>query len=279
MNATLTWLRILGSSLAPALCVLFFLLGLCGPWLSSLDPEALDLNHIYALPSANHPLGTADNGVDILAVLLHGTRLAAQIGVSVVGCSVLVGATLGAIAGLWGGAVDQTVCAVADVVQAFPAVLLNIAILALVESPGIIHVVIALSANGWVLFARLARAETLVLREREFVAAAQVLGASRWHLLRQHIVPNLLGPIVVQASAAFGGVVLMEATLSFLGLGPGRASSWGALLDQGSSVLLRFPHVALFSGSVIALTVLAFNLSGDGLRDWLDPTQRRSRAA
>ena len=169
---------------------------------------------------------------------------------------------------------DDAISGLADLVQAFPAVLLNIAILALVARPGIGHVILALSANGWVLYARLARAETLALREREFVTAARALGADERRVLTRHVLPNLAGPLVVQATAGFGGVVLMESTLSFLGLGPSGTLSWGSLLDQGSAVLLRFPHVALASGAAIGLTVLSFNLAGDALRDALDPTAK-----
>jgi peptide/nickel transport system permease protein len=138
-------------------------------------------------------------------------------------------------------------------------------------------VVLSLCMNGWVLYARLARAEVLGLREREFVQAARALGASETRVLAVHLLPNVLGPLVVQATAGFGGAILMESTLSFLGLGPARAVSWGSLLDQGSSVLLRFPHVALIAGGAMALTVLGFNLAGDAVRDALDPRTRTRR--
>ena len=127
-----------------------------------------------------------------------------------------------------------------DLLQAFPAVLLNIALLAVVARPGVGHVVLSLSVSGWVLYARLARAEVLSLREREFVVAARALGARESRVLLRHLVPNLIGPLMVQATAGLGGVILMESTLSFLGLGPAQAVSWGALLDQGSSVLCAF---------------------------------------
>jgi ABC-type dipeptide/oligopeptide/nickel transport system permease subunit len=136
--------------------------------------------------------------------------------------------------------------------------------------------ILALSANGWVLFARIARAQTMLLRESEFVGAARLLGASEAHILLRHIAPNAFGPLCIQATAALGAAVLAEATLSFLGLGPGAGASWGALLDQGSAVLLRFPHVALTAGAAISLTVLGFNLAGDYLRDRLDPRTARS---
>ncbi len=255
-------------------CMLFFAVALLGPVLVGVAPDALDLAHAYALPGASHWLGTTDNGVDLLSALVHGARLAAQISVSVVAVSCVAGGLLGAAAGLFGGRLDACIAGLADLLQAFPAVLLNIAVLSLVARPGVGHVVLSLSITGWVLYARLARAEALSLREREFVQAARALGLSEWRVLLRHVVPNLVSPLVVQATAGFGGAILMESTLSFLGLGPARATSWGALLDQGSAVLLRFPHVALLVGAAMAATVLAFNLAGDVMRDVLDPRLR-----
>jgi peptide/nickel transport system permease protein len=252
----------------------FFFLGLVGPWIAPYDPLAIDLLHEYEPPSSAHWLGTGDNGIDILSALLHGARLAAIVGIVVVGVSVLLGTTLGTWAGYYGKLPDHLVTGVADLVQAFPAIVLNIAVLALVAKPGLIHLIVALAVNGWVLYARLARAETLSLREREFIEAARSLGVRAPDIMRRHIVPNLLGPLVIQATTGLGVVILAESTLSFLGLGPGKAVSWGALLDQGTAVLLRFPHVALFSGGAIAITVLGFNLTGDWLRDRLDPRLR-----
>ena len=254
--------------------LVFFVLGVVGPWIAPYDPLAIDLLHEYEPPSSEHWLGTGDNGIDILSALLHGARLAAIVGIVVVGVSVVLGTMLGTWAGYYGRLPDHLVTGVADLVQAFPAIVLNIAVLALVAKPGLIHLIVALAVNGWVLYARLARAETLSLREREFVEAARALGVRAPEIMRRHIVPNLLGPLVIQATTGLGVVILAESTLSFLGLGPGKAVSWGALLDQGTAVLLRFPHVALFSGGAIALTVLGFNLTGDWLRDRLDPRLR-----
>lgn len=255
-------------------CVFFLALATVGPPLVSTSPDAIDLAHAYELPSREHLLGTADNGVDLLSALVHGARVAAIISVSVVGISLVLGGLLGALAGMRGGRFEGAVMALCDLLQAFPAVLLNIALLSVVARPSIEHVVLALSVSGWVFYARLARAEVLSLREREFVVAARALGASEGRVLVSHLLPNLFGPLLVQATTGFGGVILMEATLSFLGLGPARAVSWGALLDQGSSVLLRFPHVALLSGFAIASVVLGFNLAGDALREVLDPRLR-----
>jgi peptide/nickel transport system permease protein len=251
--------------------VLFLLLAVLGPWLAPYSPFQIDLAHEYELPSARHWLGTTDNGVDILSVLLHGARLAGVVAFFTVSTSLLIGGTLGTIAGYRGGRTDHLITGACDIVQAFPAIVLNIAVLALVARPGLPHLVLALIAHGWVMFARLSRAQALVLRDVEFVQAARALGASEARVLVFHVVPNLIGPLIVQASAAVGAAVLAESTLSFLGLGPGAAASWGALLDQGSAVLLRFPHVALIAGGTIAVTVFAANRTGDVLRDRLDP--------
>lgn len=254
--------------------VAFFVLGAVGPLVAPYDPLAIDLLHEYEPPSGAHWLGTGDNGIDILSALLHGARLAAIVGLVVIAVSVTLGTALGTFAGYYGKLPDHLITGLADLVQAFPAIVLNIAVLALVARPGLVHLIVALAVNGWVLYARLARAETLLLREREFVEAARALGVPAGQVMRRHVVPNLLGPLVIQATTGLGVVILAESTLSFLGLGPGKAVSWGALLDQGTSVLLRFPHVALFSGGAIAITVLGFNLTGDWLRDRLDPRHR-----
>ncbi len=266
--------RLRKTPLGLAIVVGFFLLAIVGPSVAPYDPLAIDLLHEYDPPSWSHLLGTGDNGIDILSALLHGAQLAAIVGVVVVAVSVLIGTLLGTWAGYAGRTTDHAITGIADLVQAFPAIVLNIAVLALVARPGLMHLIVALAVNGWVLYARLARAETLSLREREFVEAARALGVPTPQVLVRHVIPNLLGPLVIQATTGLGVVILAESTLSFLGLGPGKAVSWGALLDQGTSVLLRFPHVALFSGGAIALTVLGFNLTGDWLRDRLDPRLR-----
>lgn len=256
---------------APFLVAVFALCALWGPMVAPYAPDAIALERAFELPSAEHWLGTADNGVDVLSVLLHGARLSGLVALLSVGVSLIVGLCLGLLAGYRGGLVDHLLSALMDLVQAFPGIVLVIGILALTAEPGLLHMVVALSAGGWVLFARIARAETLRLREIEFVVAARALGASDLRILARHVAPNLFGPLVVQATSALGIAVLAEATLSFLGLGPSGHASWGALLDQGSAVLLRFPHVALIAGSAISATVLSFNLTGDLLRDLADP--------
>lgn len=255
----------------------FVLLAIFGPFFAGFDPERIDLAHEYESPSTTHWLGTTDNGVDILSVILHGARLAGIVGITVVLISVVVGTLLGTLAAYRGGKIDQAITGLADLTQPFPSVMLNVAMLALVAKPGVVHLVLALLPSGWVIYARIARAQTLTLREREYVHAARALGMTDRRILLRHILPNLASPLAIQATSHLGGAILAESTLSFLGLGPGRAASWGALLDQGSAVLLRFPHVALIAGFTIAITVLGFNLAGDWLRDRLDPRSFRSR--
>lgn len=264
-------LRMGSEAFGVASVLLFLTLTAIGPLVAPYSPTRIDLAHEYELPSVGHWLGTTDNGVDVLSALLYGARLSGVVALATVGASLLIGGALGAYAGYRGGRADMWVTGLCDLVQAFPSIVLNVAVLALTAEPGVLHLVLALIAHGWVLFARVARANALVLRQAEFVQAARALGLAEWRVLARHVIPNLAGPLVVQATAALGGAVLAESTLSFLGLGPGASASWGALLDQGSAVLLRFPHVALIAGGTIAVTVYAANRAGDYLRDRLDP--------
>ena len=195
----------------------FVLTAIVGPWFAPYRPQAIDLAHEMAAPSRAHWFGTGDNGVDVLSVLLAGARLAAIVAVASVGLSLVAGAALGASAGYAGGRIDQAVSRVTDAVQATPGLMINIALLALLARPGVIHIVFALSATGWVPYTRVARAEALRLRDREFVTAARALGASPLRIVARHIVPNAIGPLVVQATFGLGGAVLAEASLSFLG--------------------------------------------------------------
>jgi peptide/nickel transport system permease protein len=162
-----------------------------------------------------------------------------------------------------------------DVVQAFPGVLLNIFIVSLVQRPTVALLVVALSTTGWVGYARLARAEVLAVRERDFVQAARALGLPPWRVALRHVLPNITAPLIIQASFSVAGTLLAEATLSFLGLGPPVSYSLGALLSQGTTYLWRTHHLATYPGLLLAVAVLGFNLLGDGLRDQLDPRARR----
>jgi peptide/nickel transport system permease protein len=224
--------------------------------------------------SAAHWLGTDSKGVDTLSQLLYGARSALEISLSVVAISSVIGIALGTIAGWYRGVVDEIVMRVVDILMAFPGILLNIAIVATVARPGLGVMIAALSVNGWVGYARVARGQVLEVREREFVTAARAIGASPWRVMARHVVPNILTPLVVQATFGFAGVILVEASLSFLGLGRLHPYSWGALLAQGTTYLWRTQHLAMAPGLAIAAVVLGCNLLGDGLRDRLDPRRR-----
>lgn len=262
------------------LLALFVAAGVFGPWLAPYPPDVLDLANEFQPPSWKHWLGTDQNGCDVLSQMLHGARLALLISASVVSLCAVLGVVLGVVAGYYGGVVDDVLMRVVDILMAFPGILLNIAIVATVAEPGVGVLVFALVLNGWVAYARVARGQVLSLREREYVLAARCLGARPWRIMRRHIIPNLMSPIMVQMTFGFGGVILVEASLSFLGLGPQVDYTWGALLDQGTTFLWR-PGAELFAlipGFAIMAVVLGANLLGDGLRDRFDPRQQRRRS-
>lgn len=261
----------IGPSLGMFLLALFFLAAIFGPWLAPYPPEAQNLSHLLEKSSRAHLLGTDENGCDVLSQLLYGARLAAGISLTVVALCLVIGITVGTIAGYFGGAVDELIMRAVDVLLAFPGILLNLAIVAIVPSAGVGVFIFALTINGWVGYARVSRGQVLQVREREFVQAARAIGASPWRIMLRHVVPNTLSPLIVQATFGFAGVILVEASLSFLGLGRLHNYSWGSLLSQGTTYLWRTQHLAMAPGIAIALVVLGCNLVGDGLRDRFDP--------
>lgn len=264
-----------------ALSGFFALVALLGPPLVGEAGLAPDLDLDLASPARAGGLGRGENGVSVFAWLVYGARVSLIVAVSSTLLSAGLGLLIGAFAGFRGGRTDALIMRVVDVLLAFPGILLAIYIAAVLP-PSLFNVTLALSATGWVGYARLARAQVLYVRDREFVTAAWALGASPARVLLLHVVPNILGPVVVQASFGLSTAILAEASLSFLGLGvPPGTPSWGALLDQGVGHLFVAPHLTLFAGLCIALAVLGFNLLGDGLRDVLDTraTLRRRTSA
>ncbi len=257
--------------LGAALIALFVVAALLGPALAPHSPTRIDLDARLLGPSAAHPLGTDENGVDLLSEMLAGARVALEISTIVVLVCAATGVALGTLAGFFGGWVDEIVMRVVDVLLAFPGLLLNLAIVAVVKRPSTALVIFALCLNGWVGYARVARAQVLSLRERDYVSAARALGAGAARIMRRHIAPNLISPILVQMSFGFGGVILVEASLSFLGYGPPYPYTWGALLEQGRGQIWNTNRLALVPGLAIAAVVIGWNLLGDALRDRLDP--------
>jgi peptide/nickel transport system permease protein len=247
------------------------LAAIVGPSLSPYDPAAQELPLRLAGPSAGHPFGLDELGRDILARVLAGARISFFVALAVVSVSSLVGTLLGAVAGYFGGIVDDLISRVIDTLLAFPGILLAIALVA-VLGPSLRNVLFALTAIGWVGYARLVRGQVLRAREFEYVRAAQALGAPTVRVLLLHIIPTAMPAVVVQATLGMAGAIIGEAALSFLGLGVQPPTpSWGTMLNGGRAHLLDAPHLTLFPGLAIALLVLGFNFVGDGLRDLADP--------
>lgn len=247
------------------------LAALVGPWLTSVDPAAQQLPLRLAGPMSGHPFGLDELGRDILARVLTGARISFAVGLIVVGVSASVGTLIGSVAGYLGGVIDDLFSRIIDILLAFPGLLLAIALVA-VLGPSLTNVLIALTAIGWVGYARLVRGQVLRAREFEYVQAARALGASTPRVLLQHVVPTALPAVVVQATLGMAAAIIGEAALSFLGLGVQPPTpSWGTMLNGGRAHLLDAPHLTIVPGLAIALLVLGFNFVGDGLRDLADP--------
>jgi peptide/nickel transport system permease protein len=267
------------SKVGGAIVLLAVVAALMGPAVSRFDPSTQELAQRLDGPSATHWFGLDELGRDIFARVLAGARISLMVGIIVVSISSVVGTFLGSVAGYFGGAVDETISRVIDVLLAFPGLLLAIALVA-VLGPSLANVLFALSLIGWVGYARLVRGQVLRAREFEFVQAARALGAATPRILLRHIIPTALPAVTVQATLGMGGAILAEAALSFLGLGVQPPTpSWGTMLNGGRTHLLDAPHLTIFPGIAIALLVLGFNFLGDGLRDALDPATRRSASA
>ncbi len=245
------------------------------PFLATHDVTAQNLELRFAAPSAEHWFGTDGLGRDVFSRVLFGARISLQVGIIVVAVSAVVGIFIGSIAGFYGGWVDRILSGyLFNVFLAFPGLLLAIAFVAFLGA-GLEKLIIALCIIGWVGYARVMRGQVLKVREYDFVQAARALGASNMRILFTHILPNAIQPLIVQSSLGMAGAVLSEATLSFLGLGiPPPAPSWGTMIEEARNFFSIYPHVLFFPGAAIALTVLAFNFIGDGLREYLDPKQR-----
>src|SRR6187399_1244703 len=253
------------------------LAALVGPAITPFDPASQQLALRLAAPSLAHPFGLDELGRDIFARVLAGARISFLVGLTVVSVSASVGTLLGALAGYFGGVLDDLISRVIDTLLAFPGLLLAIAVVA-VLGPSLINVVLALTLIGWVGYARLVRGQTLRAREFEYVQAARALGASTGEILWRHIVPAVLPAVVVQATLGMAGAIVGEASLSFLGLGVQPPTpSWGTMLNGGRAHILDAPHLTLFPGLAIALLVLGLNFLGDGLRDRIDPRSNANR--
>jgi peptide/nickel transport system permease protein len=263
-----------------AIVLVLILAALFAPWIGHANPSAQNLATRLQPPSMQHWMGTDELGRDIFSRILFGARISLLVSICVVlGCGTM-GLTLGLLAGYTGGAFDRVVNRLfINAFLSFPGVLLAIAFAAFF-GPGIGKVILALIITGWAGYARLARAQVLKVKESEYILAARSLGASPLRIMLRHLLPNILQPVLIQATIGMAGAILAEATLSFLGLGVlAPIPSWGAMLNDARSHLFDAPHMVVFPALAVMLAVLAFNLLGDAWRDWLDPRTRSQMTA
>ncbi|HEX6179048.1 MAG TPA: ABC transporter permease [Thermoanaerobaculia bacterium] len=258
------------------LTVALIAIALAAPLIAPKDPYTQDTARRLEAPSGEHLLGLDDLGRDVWARIGWGARVSLRVGFSVVIIASLVGVTLGAISGYFGGKIDVLVMRLCDILLAFPGILLAIAMVA-VLGPSLNNVIIALATIGWVGYARLVRGQVLKVREMEYVTAAKALGARSPRVIIRHVLPNVINPVIVMATLGLAGAILSEAALSFLGLGVQPPTpSWGAMLTAGRRYLGLANHLAIFPGAAIMLAVMGLNFLGDGLIDALDPKYRKA---
>lgn len=273
------WYGLLGSPLAIAGLLIvgcLAIVAILSPVISPYDPQAIDTWRILESPSMAHLLGTDALGRDCLSRLIYGARISLIVGIVAVGLATSIGAALGAISGYYGGVIDVVLMRLVDIMLCFPAIFLVMAVIAFLE-PSIFNIMAVIGLTGWMGVARLVRAEFLSLKERDFVLAARLSGASDMRIVFSHILPNAIAPILVSATLGIGGAILTESALSFLGIGVQPPTpSWGNMLTEGKDNLDVAWWLSVFPGLAILITVLGFNLLGEGLRDALDPRMKRN---
>jgi peptide/nickel transport system permease protein len=257
------------------LTVTLLLIALLAPLVAPKDPNVQDTARRLEPPSREHILGLDDLGRDVFSRIVYGARVSLRVGFSVVLIASIIGVTLGAIAGYFGGIADVLIMRLCDILLAFPGILLAIALVA-VLGPSLNNVILALATIGWVGYARLVRGQVLKVREMEYVTAAKALGARSPRVIALHVLPNVINPVIVMATLGLAGSILAEAALSFLGLGVQPPTpSWGAMLTAGRRYLGLANHLAIYPGIAIMLAVMGLNFLGDGLIDALDPKYRK----
>lgn len=246
-------------------------IALLAPVISPYEPTKIDVYNVISPPSAEHPFGTDELGRDLLSRMIWGSRASLKVGFIAVGIAITIGIFIGAIAGYYGGKVDAILMRFVDIMLSFPTFFLILAVIAIVE-PGISTIMIVIGLTGWMDVSRLVRAEFLTLKERDFVSAARAIGASDSRIIFRHIMPNALSPVFIAATFGIAGAILVESGLSFLGLGVQPPEpSWGNILTSGKDNITVAWWLSFFPGIAILITVLSYNLVGEGLRDALDP--------
>ena len=257
-----------------ALVLGLFVVALLASWLAPYDPNLIDLKQVLMPPSPAHLLGTDTLGRDVLSRIIFGSRVSLLVGFVAVGIATLIGVLVGALAGYYGGLVDQLLMRLVDLMLCFPTLFLILAVIA-VLGPSIWNIMVVIGLTCWMGVARLVRAEFLSLREREFVVAARALGASDARLILRHLLPNALAPVMVSATLGVAGAILTESALSFLGLGVQPPTpSWGNILTVGQDNIEIAWWLSVFPGLAILVTVMSYNLLGEGIREAIDPRLR-----
>jgi peptide/nickel transport system permease protein len=253
---------------------LIVLMAVFAEQISPYDPIQIVSGKRGVAPSRDHPLGWDHVGRDLLARVIFGSRVALVVGLVASAVAVTIGVAVGAAAGYFGGWVDSALSRLTDTLMAFPLIALLI-VLAAVLGPSLTTTLIVIGVTTWARYARVVRADVMSLKEQEFIVAARAAGVKDYRIIWRHILPNVLAPVIVLATLGVGGIIILESALSFLGLGIQPPNpSWGGTLADGRAFITLYPHISIAPGIMIFLTVLAFNLFGDGLRDALDPRQR-----
>lgn len=254
--------------------ILLFIISLLAPWIAPYDPSNVNLQMVLAPPSDSHLFGTDQLGRDVLSRMIWGARISLKVGFVATGIAILIGTILGAIAGYYGKWVDAAIMRFTDIMLCFPAFFLILAVIAILE-PSIWNIMVVIGATGWMGVTRLVRADFISLKERDFVQAARAIGASDLRIIFGHILPNAMASVLVTATLGVAGAILTESALSFLGIGvQPPTSSWGNILTAGKDNIDIAWWLSLYPGLAILITVLGYNLLGEGIRDTLDPRLR-----
>jgi len=253
------------------LILVLVLIAVFAPYIAPHDPIEINLKERLLAPNMEYPLGTDNLGRCMLSRIIYGARISLQIGIIVVGITSVIGITLGMIAGYYGGVVDELIMRGVDILLVFPGIILAL-VIAGILGPGLFNVMLALAIVGWTGYARVVRGVVLSVKEKEYVESARALGVGDWYIITRHILPSCVAPIIVIATLGMAYVILAAAALSFLGLGAQPPTpEWGSMLNNGKNFMRTAPHLTIFPGLAIMITILAFNFIGDGLRDVLDP--------
>jgi peptide/nickel transport system permease protein len=254
-----------------AVVIFLFLVSFLAPYITPYSPDDLDLYHVLIPPSSAHWFGTDDLGRDVLTRVIYGARISLKVGFVAVGIAVIIGTVVGLVAGYYSGLMDNILMRFVDIMLCFPTFFLILAVIAFLEQ-SIWYIMIIIGLTGWMGVARLVRAEVLSIRERDYVMAVRALGASDIRVIFRHILPNAMSPVLVSATLGVAGAILTESALSFLGIGvPPPTPSWGNILTSGKDYIEFAWWLTLYPGLAITVTVLAYYLVGEGIRDALDP--------